>query len=851
MNNLFTEKETREIFERSLWQAELSSKGAAQPEYEEFVYKFDLFCNAFPMKMEDTYLFGKRKKISANDCESLPFALFIEQQAEEMSRHGSILAGAFEEWEEAMTGFVYNVFGLISYHELEDAVGVMTIPNDSWVKEKALTFVLEGKQFRNMALKYPIYARQMMEFVWDGIAHIKEVIDALSDELPNLYPAFFSDGQMPGISRVSAASSDRHNGGRSVHLITFEDGKRIVYKPRKLSIDRAFNRWLNWCADKAGYGQFYTLKAEDTKKGGFCEFAKAQEICKEEDIPCYFKRLGFLLGTVYLLRGSDLHAENIIACGKEPVIIDTETLLSPDGCLLERLMTSKRHFTVNDMAILPMMGLLPGMYEAKYASLCYTFEGTHNLPVWKGQTISGSEYADCISEGFSKALCVIRHHRKEAEKVLMDCFLDVEIRMVLKATSFYMMFLISLGNKCYQENSENYLKLVKRTIIHSDKTDPALKEYVFSHELMAYDRLDIPYFADTLNKDMLQGLVKYWDEIDEDRIKNETARIRFGLEFHGAGEKKDIKVPYMDSGEISRKTVKTAAEKLAGSMSELLQNKLSSILMPKGQDKYIIQNNVSKMDCLLDAGLGAAVALAAFLKAFDPVSDFVDEFRHTLQEKLKKLTDFSETAPALGGRAMGLADGTAGFVLGCLMLYEMSFLTEDDMQKILSNVAAAARDPQKIRFSSADFLYGCNDMLFAIQKIPEELMTDGLQTLYHLLSDRIREEKQYADLTDEEIIQISKAELIKNRDGMISGNHSLRFGNAGVLYGYAQRKDSLLTEEKKQADRLLKYLCTRQHILEKVDYPGGCMENGLLHGMPGVLYSICRYYAPDRVPDIL
>ena len=62
---------------------------------------------------------------------------------------------------------------------------------------------------------------------------------------------------------------------------------------------------------------------------GWVEYA-APEACPDEaTVERYYQRVGALTCLVYLLQGADCHAENLIAAGEHPILVDCETLLNP------------------------------------------------------------------------------------------------------------------------------------------------------------------------------------------------------------------------------------------------------------------------------------------------------------------------------------------------------------------------------------------------------------------------------------------------------------------------------------------------------------------------------------------
>ena len=59
----------------------------------------------------------------------------------------------------------------------------------------------------------------------------------------------------------------------------------------------------------------------------FEEFIEHDSLDSLEDAKSYYFNFGCLLALVYMLNGNDMHHENIIAKGKNPVLIDAETFI--------------------------------------------------------------------------------------------------------------------------------------------------------------------------------------------------------------------------------------------------------------------------------------------------------------------------------------------------------------------------------------------------------------------------------------------------------------------------------------------------------------------------------------------
>ena len=62
---------------------------------------------------------------------------------------------------------------------------------------------------------------------------------------------------------------------------------------------------------------------------GWVEFVEQEACASVAEVRAYFALAGGLVCLTHVLRGSDLHMENVIATRRGPVLIDLEMLLQP------------------------------------------------------------------------------------------------------------------------------------------------------------------------------------------------------------------------------------------------------------------------------------------------------------------------------------------------------------------------------------------------------------------------------------------------------------------------------------------------------------------------------------------
>lgn len=136
-------------------------------------------------------------------------------------------------------------------------------------------------------------------------------------------------GDLGQLTELSFGAGDSHRGGSTVAIVRGE-GWRVVYKPRSLAIDRALRGFI---AELAGdHGSALNVRvpeAVDCGDYGWGEFVTHRFAAGNEELLSFYRGIGHLLALMRLLSGSDLHAENVIAHGGNPVVVDCETLFTP------------------------------------------------------------------------------------------------------------------------------------------------------------------------------------------------------------------------------------------------------------------------------------------------------------------------------------------------------------------------------------------------------------------------------------------------------------------------------------------------------------------------------------------
>ena len=180
--------------------------------------------------------------------------------------------------------------------------------------------------------EYSRTARRLATLVEFWLEMAGEFVDRLAADLPAIANCFKQPATPVFVSHLEPGGSDRHNRGRAVIIVTFNTGLKLVYKPKALESEEAFFKLCDWFNRQKDHTlpNLKTLRTLQRPGYGWVEFAENTPCQTQVEANRFFVRAGLLLGLFYLLRGSDFHCENIIACGEYPLPVDLETLLCPD-----------------------------------------------------------------------------------------------------------------------------------------------------------------------------------------------------------------------------------------------------------------------------------------------------------------------------------------------------------------------------------------------------------------------------------------------------------------------------------------------------------------------------------------
>ncbi len=383
---------------------------------------------------------------------------------------------------------------------------------------------------RKILEQYPVLIRQAVTLACDWRDALVEFLGRLACDWSEISKNLFDGGELGTLHSVELSAGDRHNKGRTVILLEFENGKKVVYKPRSLTIDGHFAHFVDWVNAREPDLLLATCAVIDKTTYGWSAFVEPRACTEAGEVTEFYRRQGANLALLYLLGACDLHSENLIADGATPKLIDLETLFHPILLPDDISGATKQAFLFLNRSVL-RTGLLP--YRSKYLSspddwidlsgmgnveereipfklplwedfntdqmrLVYSRQTANmdqNLPILSDKRVGPESFVDEIIDGFSCAYRLFCTHRNDllAPDGPIHRFKGNKIRVVARPTLRYELL---LGDSFHPECLTD--ALAKEAFFDS-LWEEASEHYLLAR-LMPAERRDlwrgdVPYFS--------------------------------------------------------------------------------------------------------------------------------------------------------------------------------------------------------------------------------------------------------------------------------------------------------------------------------------------------------------------
>jgi type 2 lantibiotic biosynthesis protein LanM len=324
---------------------------------------------------------------------------------------------------------------------------------------------------RAIVREYPVLFRSLYIATLNWVDSSLELLDRLSRDWHLITHSFAAGASLGNLTSIASGLGDTHRCGRSVAVLGFSAGFRLVYKPRGHSVDVHFAELLD-SVNQAGFAtSFRILTIIDRGSYGWSEFVTQLPCSTRDEVERFYHRLGGYLALFHITKAKDMHFDNLLASGEYPVPVDIETLFHGDATepdfdpamkafrqsVMQVLLLPQRMFdSATDEGIdLSAFGAEGGQHFPASSSSSWERAATdrmrlvrgktkqvliaRNRPKLEGQDVVPGEYIESFIAGFQWIYRLVEKRRDELQATggLLARFGDDEVRFVARPTATY------------------------------------------------------------------------------------------------------------------------------------------------------------------------------------------------------------------------------------------------------------------------------------------------------------------------------------------------------------------------------------------------------------------------------
>ncbi len=508
---------------------------ALQPEVDIKKQEGDEWFDTFTEIMED-FSDEKIDTSAGIGLPAIPFTLYLRKKLDVVVKnlkHIKVSEKTIQAFIESHVTEMFSVFGKLTALRL--AIYKEHHKFRARNEKKQFTEFLRnsfGKKedFISFYESYPVAARVATVrtlFMIKNYTNILEHLDKDHKEVEK-----FIGSKKLTLTDIKLSTGDSHSQGNSVSILKFDD-KKLVYKPKDLRVNQAFESFVDWYTKASGMLEVKIPKGIYKEDYAYNEFIEKRYCRSEEEVERFYTRYGYLVALCYLFNINDLHLENLIAHGEYPVIIDMETLFQVPTQVMEdsaafdmtkrleiesvacsMLLPRQMHIGIDgeiNMSALNGKGgeikekiLAPRNVDTSnfhYESIKGHFAGGDNIPQYdQEKEVDVSRYNLVIVEAFDQFMQFILENKNAALKEL-ETFKGKKVRALFKSTEKYASMIRYADHPNYNEDMKYRERLMMNIWAY-----PYVDKRIIKSEVNDMLFNDIPiFFAKTDSKDVIDS----------------------------------------------------------------------------------------------------------------------------------------------------------------------------------------------------------------------------------------------------------------------------------------------------------------------------------------------------------
>ncbi len=404
------------------------------------------------------------------------------------------------------------------------------------------------------------------------LAHVTWVLGAATADREHLDTRWGTGGRL---TAVRLGQGDTHCGGRSVAILEWSAGPRLVLKPTVSRVHPALADLLRLLDDD---GTLFGPVLPDrlARHGHEWQRFATPGTFTDASAARYLRRYGRLSALLHAVGATDIHRENVVATTDGPVVVDTETLCSlpsfertgsahevlarsVEAGVLRTMMYPSRFLGARMPLDLSALGV-PSEAARRYEGTTVTDAGTDDirfatchLPVEEmqnrlctdgGEQIDPRRFGPEILDGYAEGITLLRGRRDVLRTVLDRHHLG--FRQIFRATWRYARLLESSTHPSRLVDADQRATTLQLLTPTARGVPPAVQRLVRDAEIEALTDGDVPYFEVTatgalhangspvplaqLDRSPDHMMTAWWDHVLDEPLEDHLRTLRLALD---------------------------------------------------------------------------------------------------------------------------------------------------------------------------------------------------------------------------------------------------------------------------------------------------------------------------------
>jgi lantibiotic modifying enzyme len=175
-------------------------------------------------------------------------------------------------------------------------------------------------------IEFPDLLETAAQLISAWIDAQRELFARLLQDKADLCSSFLHAREPFRIAHVRPRLSDPHDGGRTATMVEFIGDRRVIYKPRRPDREKLWFEALRWLNRNGIRVSFRAPKMLSRPDYVWMEFLQTKGCKSFAAVRLFYFRWGAQAALAQILGAMDLHRDNWLAIGSQPILVDAELI---------------------------------------------------------------------------------------------------------------------------------------------------------------------------------------------------------------------------------------------------------------------------------------------------------------------------------------------------------------------------------------------------------------------------------------------------------------------------------------------------------------------------------------------